>query len=165
MCENFQDCLESFRLSEMFSDCPETFKVVSFTYCLRKIPDCLETFQINCTLSWLCGKFTDYLESLKVVCKLSKFYVHFPCCMESSQSVLKVSRLWETFQNVCKFSDCPDSSFIFQKVSALCWMFLYHLESVTSFRQVKRVKRHVKRHFTSVVSMDCFLFFYFSLSS
>ena len=42
----------------------------------------------------------------------------------------------ETFQNIWEISDCPDSSFIFQKVSALCGMFLYHLESVLSFRQV-----------------------------
>ena len=141
----------------MFSDCPETFKVVSFTYCLRKIPDCLETFQINCNLSWLCGKFTDYLESLKVVCKLFKFYVQllsgkFQECLENFQIVGKLSR---TSVN------CQDSSFIFQKVSALCEIFLYHLESVPSFRQVKRVKRHIKRHVTSVVIMDWFLFLLF----
>ena len=64
----------------------------------------------------------------------------FPEGFESFQVVWKLSRMSE------KFSDCPDSSFIFQRVSVLCGMFLYHLESVLSFRQVLSSKFKTFRH-------------------
>ena len=117
-------------MSENFPDPLESFQLVCKLYILSEIfflsPDCLETFQIKCRLSQLSGKFTDYLESLLDVCKRSKFYV---------------SRMSD------KFFDFPDSSFIFQKVLALCGMFLYHLESVPSFRKVQRVKRQSEKCF------------------
>ena len=92
------------------------------------------------------GKFTDYLESFQVVCKLFKFYVHFPYNLESSQSVLKSFQIvWKPSRMSGEFLDCQDSSFIFQKVSAFCDMFLCLLESVPSFRQVKRVKRQSEK--------------------
>ena len=74
--------------------------------------------------------FTDYLESLQVVCKLSKFYVHFPYCLKSSHSVLKVSKLYGNFPECLEnFQIVRTVPFVFQKVSELCGMFLYHLES------------------------------------
>ena len=90
--------------------------------------DCIETFQINCKLSRLSGKFS---ESFQVVCKPSKFYVYFPYCLENSHSVLKVSRLCgnfpeclENYQIVrtvplfsIKFLHCVGCFFIIWKVS------------------------------------------------
>ena len=137
MCENFQDCLESyqivwnvFRLSGNFQGCLKTFQVVwkvsslsvSFTYCLNFFFSRLSgNFPENCKLSWLSGKFSDYLEGLQVVCKLSKFYVHLPYYLESAQSVLKVSRLCGNFQ------ECLVNFLIVRTVPLFSRKFLHYV--------------------------------------
>ena len=125
---------------------------VNFTYCLKYFPDCPETFQINCKLSQLSGKFTDYLESLWVVRKLSKFYVHFPYCLERSQSVLKVSRLCGNFPA------CLENFQIVGTVP-LFSLFLHCLGCFCIIWKVSRPSgelRELRDNQRSVLNMDCF---------
>ena len=144
---NFPDCVKTFnivwkviRLSEFFSDCPK------FSRLSENFPGRLESFQFVCKLyimskkkSRLTVNFPDFLCTFHIVWKVLRVSWKFPDCVDTYQNVKQKFRLSGNF-------------LIFQKVSAMCGMFLYHLESVPSFWQVKRVKRQSEK----CLNMDCF---------